>query len=262
MDMFSHSRRGAKVAVHRPPRLPFANRRAAGRDLAIRLGRWASAPDPLVLGLPRGGVPVAAEVARILGAPLDVFVVRKLGVPGREELALGAVASGGARVLNRQVLAAFGVSAGDVEAITARALADVRDREAAYRAAGRAPLSPAGRTAILVDDGLATGATMRAAVHAVRAVGPARVVVAVPVAPLEVCVALRAEADDAVCAATPEPFGAVGRWYADFHPVSADEVRDALRPSPLAGEEAEGRRGSLKTDVEHGEQGRRLMPPL
>ncbi|HXM58380.1 MAG TPA: phosphoribosyltransferase family protein [Candidatus Dormibacteraeota bacterium] len=227
MDGFSHSRDNGDVAVERPPELPFQDRRTAGRHLAARLARRAAAPDPLVLGLARGGVPVAAEVALALHAPLDVYVVRKLGVPGHEELALGAVASGGVRVLNRQVLAAFGISAGEVRTLTERALAEVREHEAAYRA-GRPPLSPAGRTAILVDDGLATGATMRAAVQAVRAVGPRRVVVAVPVAPSEVCHALRAEADEVVCAATPEPFTAVGRWYADFHPVSADEVRRAL----------------------------------
>lgn len=212
------------------PRLPYADRRAAGRELASRLGRWAGAPGPLVLGLPRGGVPVAAEVARALEAPLDVFLVRKLGVPGHEELAMGAVASGGARVLNEPVLAAFGVGRRAVEAITQEAMRDIRSRELAYRE-GVPEVSPSGRTVLLVDDGLATGASMRAAIAAIRTAGPRRVVVAVPVAPAEVCADLRSEADDVVCAATPEPFQAVGLWYRDFTPVTAEEVRRLLRES-------------------------------
>jgi putative phosphoribosyl transferase len=210
------------------PALPFADRRAAGRDLAARLGRWAAERDLLVLGLPRGGVPVASEVAVVHRAPLDVLLVRKLGVPGHEELALGAVASGGARALNRSVLAAFGISPQAVETITARAVQDIRAREAAYRE-GVPALSPAGRAVVLVDDGLATGATMRAAVAAMRAADARHVVVAVPVAPGDVCAALGAEADDVVCAATPEPFTAVGLWYRDFTPVQPDEVRRLLR---------------------------------
>lgn len=225
---------GGEPPWARAPRLPYADRRAAGRELAARLGRWAGEPDLLVLGLPRGGVPVAAEVARTLGAPLDVFPVRKLGVPGHEELALGAVASGGARVLNPPVLAAFGVPGREVQAITEVAMQDVRSRELAYRE-GRPALSPAGRTAVLVDDGLATGATMRAAIAALRTAGPRRIVVAVPVAPADVCAGLRAEADDVVCAATPEPFNAVGLWYQDFTPVTAEEVRRLLREGRGAG---------------------------
>lgn len=229
MDGFGGSQI-AGSAVARPPRLPFRDRRAAGRELAGRLGRWADEAGLLILGLPRGGVPVAGEVARLLGAPLDVFVVRKLGVPGHEELALGAVASGGVRVLNDEVLDTFGVSPADLDAITQRALREVEAREAAYRQDVPA-LPPAGRAAVLVDDGLATGASMRAAIAALRMAVPRLVVVAVPVAPVEVCRHLRGEADAVVCAATPNPFSAVGLWYDDFTPVLADEVRDVLRRS-------------------------------
>jgi putative phosphoribosyl transferase len=235
MDVFGTSDGGRERAVARTPgSLPYADRDAAGRELAARLGRWAGEPDLLVLGLPRGGVPVAAEVARALSAPLDVFLVRKLGVPGHEELALGAVASGGTRVLNEPVLAAFGIPRGDVQTITELAMRDIRSRELAYRE-GMPALSAAGRTVVLVDDGLATGATMRAAIAALRAVGPRRVVVAVPVAPADVCARLRGEADDVVCAATPEPFNAVGLWYRDFRPVTSEEVRQLLRESRGSG---------------------------
>lgn len=234
MYLFGPRQDGGETAVARAPRLPYADRRAAGRELVARLGHWAEAPDPLVLGLPRGGVPVAAEVARTLGAPLDVFLVRKLGVPGHEELALGAVASGGARVLNEPVLTAFGVSGRALQAITEEAMRDLRSRELAYRA-GVPELSPAGRTVLLVDDGLATGATMRAAIAAIRTAGPRHVVVAVPVAPAEVCADLRSEAIDVVCAAAPEPFQAVGLWYRDFTPVTAEEVRRLLRESRGSG---------------------------
>ncbi len=228
-------REAALVHGTQAPALPYADRRTAGRELAARLGRWASEPDLLVLGLARGGVPVAGEVARVHGAPLEVFVVRKLGVPGHEELALGAVASGGARVLNQSVLTAFRISRPRLESIADRALRDVHAHEAAYRE-GAPGLSAAGRTVVLVDDGLATGATMRAAAAAVHAAGPRHVVVAVPVAPAEVCEELRTDADDVICAATPEPFNAVSLWYRDFAPVSTDEVRRVLRESGPAGE--------------------------
>jgi len=227
MDRFGGSQ-GASPAVVGPPRLPFADRRAAGRDLAGRLGRWADEGDLVVLGLPRGGVPVAGEVARMLDAPLDVFVVRKLGVPGHEELALGAVASGGVRVLNDEVVATFGVSDADLALLTARARREVAAREIAYRE-GAPALAPTGRAAVLVDDGLATGASMRAAIAALRTARPRLIVVAVPVAPSEVCRSLRGDADGVVCAATPDPFSAVGLWYRDFRPVTADEVREVLR---------------------------------
>lgn len=209
------------------PRLPYADRREAGLELAARLASYRDRADLVVLALPRGGVPVAFEVAVALQAPLDVFVVRKLGVPGHEELALGAVASGGHRSLNRSVVRSFGIGRVQVEAITASALEDVRARDLAYRR-GRPPISISGRTVIVVDDGLATGASARAAVGALRAAGPERVVLAVPVAPASTCNALGLAADEVVCPATPEPFGAVGMWYRDFGPVSTDQLRDLL----------------------------------
>jgi predicted phosphoribosyltransferase len=208
------------------------DRADAGRDLGRRLSGESGAGDLLVLGLPRGGVPVAFEVASALGAALDVFVVRKLGVPGREELAFGAVASGGVRALNQQVVRSFGIPAGEVEALAEQAEEEVRARDVAYRA-GMAPLPTGGRPVIVVDDGLATGATMRAAVEALRGRAPderpRRLVVAVPVAPREACADLRSLVDEVVCAATPEPFAAVGLWYRDFEPVSTEEVRALLR---------------------------------
>lgn len=210
------------------PRLPYADRRAAGRQLAMRLTRYAGHPDLLVLGLPRGGVPVAYEVANALGAPCDVFGVRKLGVPGHEELALGAVASGGARTINASVVQSFGISKATIEEITSEALEQLAERELVYRE-GIEPLRPGGKTVILVDDGLATGATMRAAIAALRSMDPRWIVVAVPVAPSEVCARMRLEADDVVCGAQPEPFSAVGLWYEDFAPVSTEEVRHLLR---------------------------------
>ena len=205
----------------------FADRHEAGRRLAEHLGRYAGRDDVVVLGLPRGGVPVAYEVARALGAPLDVFLVRKLGVPGHEELAMGAIASGGVRVLNDDVLAATRVTDKAVEAVAARELERLQDQERAYRG-DRPPLDVRGRVAILVDDGLATGASMRAAVEALRDRGAGSIVVAVPTAPTETCEALREEVDDVVCAQTPDPFMAVGLWYRDFAPVSDAEVAELL----------------------------------
>lgn len=217
------------------PRLPYADRRAAGRQLATRLARYAGRQDLLVLGLPRGGVPVGYEVAIALTAPFDVFLVRKLGVPGHEELALGAVASGGARTLNRSVVESFGVPPAMIDVITSRALEELAESERRYRE-GAKPLPAAGKLAILVDDGLATGATMRAAITALRTLGPSGIVVAVPVAPSDVCARLRGEADEVICAATPEPFSAVGLWYEDFTPVSTEEVRHLLGMSFEQGE--------------------------
>jgi predicted phosphoribosyltransferase len=208
--------------------LRFADRRDGGRLLAQRLGRYAHRRDVVVLGLPRGGMPVAAEVASVLGAPLDVFVVRKLGVPGHEELAMGAIASGGVRVLNDDVVDAVGIPEREIDAVAARELETLEAREHAYRG-DRDPVELRGRTAILVDDGLATGATMRAAIRALKGLGAAAIVVAVPTAPRETCEALRGEVDDVVCATTPEPFTAVGLWYRDFAPVSDDQVSELLR---------------------------------
>ncbi len=205
----------------------FADRREAGRRLAVELTNYAERSDTVVLGLPRGGVPVAYEVARALGAPLDVFVVRKLGVPGHEELAMGAIASGGVRVLNDDVVAATGMQPSDIDEVGARELVTLTDQERALRGE-RPPIDVRDRVAIVVDDGLATGATMRAAVTALAKRGARRIVVAVPTAPSETCQALRQLADEVVCMSTPDPFTAVGLWYEDFAPVGDDEVRELL----------------------------------
>ena len=205
----------------------FADRADAGRQLAERLRKYAGRDDVVVLGLPRGGVPVAAEVARALGAPLDVFLVRKLGVPGREELAFGAIALGGARVLNGDVLAALRIDDATIEDVARREQAELERRAEAYRGSTEPP-DVRGRVAILVDDGLATGASMRAAVEAVRALGPQRVVVAVPAAAGETRSRLENHVDEVVCLIEPEPFFAVGMWYSDFSETSDDDVRAAL----------------------------------
>jgi putative phosphoribosyl transferase len=205
----------------------FTDRREAGRVLAERLQHQADGGKVLVLGLPRGGVPVAYEVAGRLRAPLDVFVVRKLGVPGHNELAMGAIASGGVRVLNQDVIAMLAIPGRVVDEVTAREREELARREAAYRGQ-RPPPEVQGRTVILVDDGLATGATMRAAAVALRQLGPERLVVAVPVAARETCELLRDEVDEIVCAATPQPFVAVGAWYDDFSQTTDEEVRALL----------------------------------
>ena len=205
----------------------FRDRREAGQVLARELTAYAGRPDVVVLALPRGGVPVAYEVARALGAPLDVFVVRKLGVPGHEELAMGAVATGGVRVLNDQVVGALGIPPSVIEAVAAWQQQELARRERLYRG-DRPPPDVRGRTVILVDDGLATGSTMRAALAALRRQQPARLVVAVPTAAPETCDELRAEADDVVCATTPEPFHSVGLWYEDFSQTTDEEVRELL----------------------------------
>jgi predicted phosphoribosyltransferase len=212
----------------RPPL--FRDRRAAGRRLAAALGRYAGRPDVVVLALPRGGVPVAHEVARALGAPLDVFVVRKLGVPGHEELAMGALATPGVRVLNEPVVRGLGIPPHVIDAVARQEEAELARRERLYRG-DRPPLDVRGQTVILVDDGLATGATMHAAVRALRQRQPARIVVAVPTAAAEACEALETEADDVVCAVTPEPFYSVGLWYDDFEQTTDDEVRALLDES-------------------------------
>jgi putative phosphoribosyl transferase len=195
--------------------------------LAARLSHYAQVPEVLVLALPRGGVPVAHEVARNLGVPLDVFIVRKLGVPGHEELAMGAIASGGVRVLNRQVIDDLDLPQEAIEAVTAAELAELHRRERLYRAQ-RPPPDLRGRTVILVDDGLATGSTMRAAVTAVREHGAARVVVAVPVAPPDTCDTLAGLADEVICPLRPHNFEAVGVWYENFAQTTDEEVSALL----------------------------------
>lgn len=205
----------------------FRNRRDAGQFLAAQLTAYADRPDLLVLALPRGGVPVAAEVALALRAPLDIVVVRKLGVPGHEELAMGAVATGARRVLNCEIVESLRIPDRVIEAVAAQEIAELKRREGLYRGDRPSP-EIQGRTVILVDDGLATGATMRAAIRALRQQHPAQIVVAVPTASLDTCEALRRKADDVVCAMTPEPFFAVGHWYEDFTQTTDDEVRDLL----------------------------------
>lgn len=209
-------------------RVLYEDRRDAGRKLAQKLARYTNQRDVIVLGLPRGGVPVAFEVARALDAPLDVFLVRKLGVPGHKELAMGAIASGGVRVLNEEVVRSLGVTEQAIERVTAREQRELERRESAYRGGEPVP-DVRGRTAILVDDGLATGASMKAAVDALRARDPARVVVAVPVAPPETCAQFRNEVDEVVCADTPRPFFGVGAWYRDFSQTTDSEVKALLR---------------------------------
>jgi predicted phosphoribosyltransferase len=195
--------------------------------LVERLSSYADRPDVLVLALPRGGVPVAFEVAQALHAPLDVFVVRKLGVPGHEELAMGAIATGGVRVLNEDVVFGLGIPEQVIDEVAREQQEELRRRERLYRGDRPAP-DVRGRTVILVDDGLATGSTMRAAVAALRQQGPGRIVVAVPVGAVETCADFRGEADDVVCARSPEPFYAVGLWYNDFTQTTDEEVHDLL----------------------------------
>ena len=207
--------------------VPFRDRSDAGCQLASRLLHYAHRPGVLVLGLPRGGVPVAFEVARELRAPLDVFLVRKLGVPGHEELAMGAIATGGVRVLNHQVVRMMGISRHVIDAVAAREQEELERRERLYRV-GRAAPQLAGRAVILVDDGLATGSSMRAAVAAARQQQPASVAVAVPVAAGVTCRELRREVDNMICAETPEPFYAVGSWYEDFTQTSDAEIQELL----------------------------------
>lgn len=206
----------------------FGDRGEAGCRLAEALAHYRSDPDVLVLALPRGGVPVGAEVARGLGAPLDLLLVRKLGVPGQEELAMGAVATGGTRVLNEDVVGALGLDEQAIEAVAARERKELERREHAYREE-RPPPDVAGKTVVVVDDGLATGATMRAAIAALRQLDPARVVVAVPLAPPQTCEALKREADEVVCLIEPDPFMAIGVWYEQFPQLSDDEVRELVR---------------------------------
>ena len=217
----------------------FKDRVQAGRQLAEKLLTHGGEAGAIVLGLPRGGVVVAAEVAAKLGLPLDVFLVRKLGVPGYEELAMGAIASGGIRVLNEAVIRQTGVSAAAIEAATDREQQELVRRETAYRG-NRPRLDVRGRTVIIVDDGLATGATMRAAVTALRRRGPGRIIVAVPVASREACDEFRVAVDEVVCAMTPAPFQAVGAWYEVFEQTTDGEVQRLLKASERP---EEGERG-------------------
>jgi predicted phosphoribosyltransferase len=211
----------------------FQDRDDAGRRLAAELSAYVGRDDVIVLGLPRGGVPVAYRVAEALHTPLDVFVVRKLGLPWHEELAMGAIASGGVRVLDSDLIKIARVSDADIERVTMAEQTELERREKRYR--GDRPFPDLhGKTVILVDDGLATGSTMRAAVHALRQQGPGDVVVAVPVAPPEVCDAFRYIADEIVCAETPEPFQAVGLWYKDFSQTTDDEVHRLLESATHA----------------------------
>jgi predicted phosphoribosyltransferase len=207
--------------------IAFADRRDAGRKLAGALAHYAGRDDVIVLALPRGGVPVAYEVTLALKAPLDVFVVRKLGVPGHEELAMGAIATSGMRVLNDEIVKELAIPPHVIEAVAAKEEKELARRERLYRG-DRPPLQLAAQTAILVDDGLATGSTMRAAIRAVRRSQPARIVVAVPVGSPDVCETMRDEADEVICATMPQPLIGVGRWYGDFSQTSDDEVRTLL----------------------------------
>ena len=217
----------------------FANRTEAGRLLAEKLIKYADRDDVIVLGLPRGGVPVAYEVAKRLGAPLDVFIVRKLGVPGFEELAAGAIASGGVRVLNEDVMRAIPHADEAIEAVTARETAELERREHEYRDGRPAP-ELRDRVVILIDDGLATGATMRAAVKALRQSCATKIVVAVPVGPPDTCREIEQDADETICLSTPEFFQAVGQYYEDFSQTSDNDVREllssAVQEQPVSGE--------------------------
>ena len=209
-------------------RRAFEDRREAGRALAARLRSYADRSDVVVLALPRGGVPVAFPVAEALDAPLDLFLVRKLGTPGHRELAMGAIASGGVRVLNDDVVRWHGIPPEAIDAVARAEEQELRRREAAYRE-GRDAVPLDGRVVILIDDGLATGSTMMAAVKAVRQLAPAKVIVAVPVGARDTCEALSAIADEVVCVRTPEPFSAVGQWYLNFDQTSDEEVRQLLK---------------------------------
>lgn len=208
----------------------FEDRFDAGRVLAQQLKHHAGKPDVVVLALPRGGVPVAFEIARAIDAPLDIFVVRKLGAPGYEELAMGAIATGGVRVFNEEVIQHLGVSESWIEATIREQEEELRRREDAYRG-DRPPAELENRTVILVDDGLATGASMRAAVRALRLRRPAAITVAVPIGSRDTCDQFRTEVEEVVCARTPEPFHAVGAWYRNFTQTTDEEVRDLLNRS-------------------------------
>jgi putative phosphoribosyl transferase len=206
---------------------PFKDRRDGGRKLAQKLSVYASQPNMLILALPRGGVPVAYEVALTLNVSLDIFLVRKLGLPGREELAIGAIASGGVRILNTDIIRMLSVPEEVINFVARKELQELQRRERLYRGHRPSP-EVRDRKVILIDDGLATGASMRAAVAGLRAQHPSRIIIAVPAAAAETCDALRSEVDDVICAITPEPFYGVSRWYEDFSQVTDEEVRTLL----------------------------------
>ena len=218
---------------------PFRDRAEAGRLLAGKLKPYANRPDVVVLALPRGGVPVGFEIAKALHAALDVMVVRKLGTPGQEELAMGAITSGGVRVLNRSIVDALGIAESVIESVAAREQQELEQRERLYRGARTAP-EIRDRVVILVDDGIATGATMRAAIAALRKQHPTRLIVAVPVAPRSTVRELQAEGEEVVCVRALEPFGAIGAWYENFAQVSNEEVSELL-------EQAAGDRSATPT---------------
>jgi putative phosphoribosyl transferase len=212
----------------RPHYTRFSNRQEAGQEVAQQLQSYAQRQDVLVLGLPRGGVPVAAEVARVLQVPLDICLVRKLGVPGHKELAMGAISAGGVRVLNQEIIAGLGISEQMIEEVEAQELQELQRRDRAYRG-DRPPPDLRDRTVIVVDDGLATGSTMKAAIALIKSQQPSRLVVAVPVAPPDVCDALKAEVDEVACLLTPEPFYAIGLWYENFAQTTDDTVKALLK---------------------------------
>ena len=237
MQVHTHTNWLPVTGMSTPSMKAFRDRRAAGRCLAQDLRGYAGRSDVLILALPRGGVPVAYEIAHALKAPLDVMIVRKLGVPGQEELAMGAIASGGIRVLHHPVIQVVGVSDTVIDRLTHEEQQELLRREQAYRGR-RPPLSIEDRVVVLVDDGLATGSTMRAAIAAVRQRRPARTIVAVPVSSPETCEALRVEADEVHCTIAPSLFFGVGQWYEDFAQTTDEEVRQLLdRAAPLAKQE-------------------------
>ncbi|HYC70941.1 MAG TPA: phosphoribosyltransferase [Opitutaceae bacterium] len=220
---------------------PYLNRAEAGRILAGQVRERAETADAVVLALPRGGVPVAFEVARALDAPLDVFVVRKLGVPDQPELAMGAIASGGVRIVNVSIVDGLRIPEKAIAAVARREEAELTRREKSYRGE-RLPAVLSGRTVILIDDGLATGSTMRAAIAAIRRHGPRRLIVAVPVGAKDTCDELAAEVDALICPLQPEMFVAVGAWYEDFSQTSDEEVHELLASAPH-GQDAPSDRG-------------------
>jgi putative phosphoribosyl transferase len=219
------------VAAYKRYQEPYRDRRHAGAELAVRLQHLKGRNDVVVLALPRGGVPVGYEVARAIGATLDVFLVRKLGLPGHRELAMGAIASGGVRVLNDEVVGWYRIPESVIDAVAKEEQVELERREREYRD-GRQSVPLKGQTVVLVDDGLATGSTMKAAVQAVRAHGPAKIIVAVPVGSPDTCHEFADIADEIVCARAPEYFAAVGQWYRDFSQTTDEEVRDLLHEAP------------------------------